>query len=258
MTPNQLNGLSVLVPRPYPMGISIAKKIDAIGGSAFQFPVIEILEPENFEQLDRLLKHLDQIDMLIFVSVSAVEGFANYLKQRNIVMPNETQVSVMGPTSAKRCKEVGLPVNFVPKKSTDTEGLLELLANRNLNSKQVVILRGQDGRGKLKIGLEQMGAQVEYVQCYRRIITTQSIGPLLKQFENEKINLILISSVSILESLIKLMGKKQIKKINSIPILTISARIQDACYKIGFKQVIVSEGVEESALLNAMIKLVNA
>ena len=247
-----LHGCSVLVPRPRPRGEAVARAIEACGGHAIVFPVIDIGEIRDCTGLDRCLDEIDSVDLLIFVSVPAVEGFVRRQQVRGAVLSRGTRVAAVGPGTLARSESSGLCVDFVPDRRMNSEGLLEALGDFDVNGKNVTIVRGQDGREFLGRELEKLGAQVQYVAAYTRSKTTHSISPVLEQWVANPIHCVLITSISILDALIEFLGEANAGLLEETPVVTISSRIARACRRNGIKEVFVAENTGETEVMEAI------
>ena len=256
MRTKSLNGLQVLITRPCPLGDDIAGAIEEHGGTAVKFPVIEISASDSFVALDALLRGIQGFDLLVFVSVATIEGFATRMEQQNIILPKALKIAAMGPKTARLGRDKGLNIDFIPEPSLDSEGLLVSLLDRErgmeLKNTRVAILRGQSGRELLKIELEKRGADVTFVQCYTRRITSGPIQPIVDIWSAGKIDVVLITSVSILDGLLELLGPQNAALLLDSPVVTISDRIRDQCTRHGIACVRVAGGVSNDCLIDTM------
>jgi uroporphyrinogen-III synthase len=253
MSRKPLNGLKVLVPRPW--GSTTATRIESLGGTAIQFPVIEISEPEDFSSLDESLRQLANVDLIILVSVPAATGFFRRLKQLKISVPQELKVAAIGPKTAALCECSGIEVDFVPDQRTDSEGLLDCMNGFDMTQKHAVIYRGQSGRELLKTGLEAQGAKVTYVESYRRNTTTESILPIVCQWSRGEIDVVLITSVSVLDSLVTLLGNRHLALLKGTTVVALSARLADQCVAAGIEEVLVSAHASDEGMMEKLLSV---
>ncbi len=258
MRNKSLGGLKVLITRPCPSGDAISRAIEEHGGTAIKFPVIEISTPDSFVALDALLHGIGDIDLLVFVSAAAIEGFVARKKQQNILLPEGLKIAAMGPETARHGRDEGLNIDFIPRQSADSEGLLVSLKDSesgiNLKESRVTILRGQSGRDLLKVELEKLGAEVTFVQCYTRRTTSRSIQPIMDRWSAGEIDVVMITSVSILDGLLKLLGPQNSALLTDSPVITISERIKYQCISRGITCVRVARGVSNHCLIDAMLE----
>ena len=254
-TQDSLHGLKVLVPRTHPQGEPISNLIKAHGGTAVLFPVIEITPPNNFTPLDDALTHLHEVDLMILVSVSAVQRLVERQRMLAITMPTKIKVAAVGAKTAARCESLGIKVDFVPTQRIDSEGLLACLGGFRLKGKQVIIFRGQSGRELLKTELQKQGAVVKYVTCYQIRTTSQSIQPIIEKWVCGNINAVLITSVSILESLVDLLGQPNIELLKKTTVITISHRIAHQCTQAGIDDVMVADSPSDQHVLQKLASM---
>ena len=256
MRDKSLSGLKVLITRPCPSGDAIARAIEKHGGTAIKFPVIKISAPYSFVALDALLHGIGDIDLLVFVSAAAIEGFVARKKQQNIVLPEGLKIAAMGPETARLGRDEGLNIDFTPRQSANSEGLLVSLRDSesgiDLKKSRVAILRGQSGRDLLKVELEKLGAEVTFVQCYTRRTTSRSIQPIIDIWSAGEIDVVLITSVSILDGLLKLLGPQNSALLTDSPVITISERIKDQCIRRGITCVRVAREVSNHCLIDTI------
>lgn len=251
-----LGGLSVLVLRPRPYGEALVHAIRAYGGQAIYFPAIEISPPLNFQPLDHCLSQLHHFDLLIFVSVAAVEGWVARRQQRvpRVPLPRALKIAAIGEKTAACCRAHALPVDFVPRRAT-SEDLFACLQAAPLDCPRIAILRGQDGRAWLLDALKQQASAVECVPCYHRQQTRQSAQPLIAQWRRDGIDVAIITSVSIFTSLRALLGAQHADLLHATTLIAFSARIKQHCQEVGATEVLVCAAQTETALLQAIAAL---
>ena len=254
--PESLNGLRVLITRPAPLAEDTAAAIEQCGGVAVQFPVIEIAAPDSFAAVDALLDNIRDFELLIFVSVAAMEAFVARMERRDIRLPGSLKIAAMGPKTAQPGRDKGLDIDFVPLTSLDSEGLLVALLDKEkgmqLNNTRVAILRGQSGRELLQAGLQKHGADVSLVPCYTRRVTSRPIQPIVARWSAGEIDVVLITSVSILDGLVELLGAKNIALLLDSAVVTISERIRQRCLQHGISRVRVAGGVSNDCLIDTL------
>ncbi len=238
--PAPLAGIGVLVTRPAGRGANLGARIEKLGGEAVAFPVINIAPPADEGALLAAVEGLGEIDLVIFVSVHAVNGVATLLRprlrQRSVRIPAGTRVAAVGPKTAAQCARAGIAVDFVARERIDSEGLLAELRGFDVAGKKVRIFRGQSGRETLKQGLEARGAGVRYVESYRREIADpppEPLQPLLKRWRAGQIHLVVVSSAAVLDALRTLLGPCNRGLLEETPVCAYSRRVAEYCRAAG-------------------------
>ena len=227
--------IGVFLTRPLPQSRRIAKKMEQLSVVPFIFPVLEIQQPNDIDGFHRSLQNLSHVSLLIFVSVAAVSAFAQGLKRLGLIMPRSLQVAVLGHRSAQECRAWGIEVSYLPSQTHDSEGLIRRLANGQWAGKQVVIYRGQEGRELLREQLLSWGANVHYVEAYRRSLTSASPSEVIDSWRLGKIQVVLVTSQSIVDGLFDLLGQANIDLVETTPVITISERIAKYCRSRGMR-----------------------
>jgi len=244
----------VLVTRPGGGGASLASLIEQHGGEAVAFAVIDIRPPADDPALQAALCQLAEVDLVIFVSVHAVDSVAGQLARRRLRIPHGTRVAAVGPKTAARCARAAIAVDFVPRARIDSQGLLGALRDFEAAGKRVLIFRGQSGRETLAEGLRARGATVRHIESYRRQITERPVAPLVERWRAGQIDAVVISSASVLDALTRLLGARHRDLLGATPVFAYSARVADYCRARGIRADIAAAAQpSDQAVVQAII-----
>jgi uroporphyrinogen-III synthase len=192
----------VLVTRPARQAASLAARIAAQGGRPIIFPAIVILPPVDSAALERAHQALPDYQFAIFVSANAVEYGAPDARR----WPATLIALAPGPGTAETLAGVGIANVHVPAERFDSEGLLALPELADVRGKRIVIFRGDGGRDLLGETLSARGAQVDYVECYRRAKPRTDAGGLEQAFTEGRIDAVTITSSAGLDNLWEIVG----------------------------------------------------
>ncbi len=110
----ELNQYRVLVTRPEEQAGHFLEMIEANNGTAINFPTIAIAASPLTEKAKQLLKNLSQINIVIFVSVNAVEYGLLALKSLKIKFPETLIVAAVGQATAEVLTAKKIQVDIVP------------------------------------------------------------------------------------------------------------------------------------------------
>jgi uroporphyrinogen-III synthase len=125
------------------------------------------------------------VDIAILTSSTAVKSTFELAKKHGQVEElsrglRQIQVIAIGPVTARTAEAEWIKVDTLPEKFT-SEGLVQLLAKKQIEGKQVVILRSDQGSDVLMKGLSGLGATVQEIEVYK--LTKVKTGrPLLDMF----------------------------------------------------------------------------
>lgn len=240
-TKSSLDGLKVLVTRPEHQAHSLCEMVDNAGGEAIAFPTINIIPTIIDEVAD-----LNKQDIIIFVSQNAVLYFDNKLKQ---MLAKDVLNIAVGASTAKCMQQHGFHAVCQASAPAGTESLLAMPELHYVKSKQVLIVRGQDGRELLAETLTERGAKIRYLEVYQRALPTPSKQSVQQAMLAE---CIIISSVNSLVNLCLLMGKENIKNTH---LIVVSNRIKQYAIEQGFKHIDVAEDASDNALMEQLTKM---
>jgi uroporphyrinogen-III synthase len=228
-----LAGVRVLVTRPRDQADNLACLIEARGGEAIRFPVIEIAEPQDPRALLTIIERLKDFALAIFISPNAVKRAMNLILARG-GLPETTRVACVGRGSARELKHFGIDKAIVPPGRFDSEALLELPELQQVAGKRIVIFRGDGGRELLGDTLRARGAEIEYAECYRRVRPDTDTTPLLRRWGRGEVDIVSVTSVDGLRNLFDMLGKDGQPQLIRTPIVVVSERMAQVCRELGF------------------------
>ncbi len=247
-----LEGVGVLVTRPRHQAASLSRMIEGEGGSAIRFPVLEIQDPEDSKNLTDAIESLEFYDWVIFVSVNAVNrGMEKILATRP--WPDTVRIAVIGRRSAEELEMLGYPPDLVPEEHFNSEALLELPQMHAVQNQRIAIFRGNCGREFLARQLRARGADVEYVEAYRRICPDTDASGLLQRWQTGDIHIAVVNSAESLRNLEKMLGPKGEQLLKSTPLLVVSERMLPLVEQAGFQQPpVLAANATDAAVLDAL------
>ncbi len=249
--PCDLGGLSVLVTRPAEQAAEFAEQVAAARGRPVTFPVLEILGPADKHAVRRQLADLAQVDLLIFVSANAVRYAFPQMPDH---IPLDLRIAAVGRATARALETVGLDPTLVPESRFDSEGLLALPALQDVAGWRILIVRGDGGRELLRQTLEARGAQVEYVEVYRRRIPQRNPANLIRNWDS-LVDVVTVTSGQILDNLFTLLGEEGAPLLQRTPLVVPGRRGAELAAARGCKRVIVARSAMDADMLAALCEL---
>lgn len=255
-----LHDINVLITRPGSQSGSLAQRVSAAGGRAVIYPLLTIVPlntPAALGYIEKQVRGLDELHMLIFVSTNAAREALPWLKKYWPELPPDLVLLAVGPASAAELKSLGVPVQTAAG-GVGSEDLLALETLQRVQGKRIAIVRGRGGRELLADTLRQRGAHVEYIELYERREPETPAEPLSQLLKRERINAITVTSSQILETLIRRLGGSgdgNIAEAGLIPLLVPSARVAQQAVAAGFTRVIDVAGADDETLLSGLIAL---
>lgn len=230
-----LTGRSVLVTRPVHQAAGLAEAIRAVGGEAVEFPALAV-EAVPVDALAAPLAQLADADLVIFISPNAVQfGMAAIGRLAPGVV-----VFAVGPGTARALAARG--IDAVAPDGQDSEALLALPALQRVAGKRVAIVRGVGGRPLLADTLAARGAEVVFLECYRRARPAADATALRARWQAGGIDAVTVTSAETLDNLAALLGEATWPLLRATPLFVPHEKIAESARRVGMTQVVATAG----------------
>jgi uroporphyrinogen-III synthase len=229
-----LRGRGILITRPREQAGALAALVQAQGGQAIVFPVIEIVELPPPQVLEGLV----EFDLAVFVSPTAVEKGLRLVPQ----WPAQVAVAAVGPGTRKALAARGIREVIAPRSGADSEALLCLPELRDVAGRRVLVFRGEGGREVIAAELTERGARVEYAECYRRVRPSADPQPVIEAWRRGEVHAVTAFSGEAVENLWALLDGAPL---GETPWFVPHARIAETARCRGAREVLVAGPAEE-------------
>jgi uroporphyrinogen III methyltransferase/synthase len=214
MNQKSLAGKRILITRAREQSGGFAAQLEKIGAEVIEFPIIEMVAPLHWGEVDRAIDQLKSYDWIIFTSANGVDFFWQRLAERRGPhhLPSSLKVCAIGPATARRLKEKGVSVHYIPEKFV-AESILEGFEKMSIQGKRILLARAKKARDILPKGLRKMGAKVDGVAVYRTVRPRGGSKKLRKLLAEGKIDVITFTSSSTVNHFAELLKKEDFKKL---------------------------------------------
>ena len=167
--------MRLIVTRPAAQAADWLLALRALGQEAVALPLIDISPAENPAPLHAAWAAVlgePALALVMFVSANAVQHFFA-LAPDGCGWPAGLRAAGPGPGTAAALIEAGVPPGQVVQppsdaETFDSESLWSLLSGEDWAARQVLVVRGEEGRDWLAETLRERGARVDFVAAYRR------------------------------------------------------------------------------------------
>ena len=239
-----------LVVRPEPQASSLSQALLAAGHQPVTSPLLSFVEGSELGRLTALLTPLCSEDYVIAVSVQAVNFTHTALQQQGITWPDAHYIAV-GEATGNAFAAVGVLNAAVPD-DPRSEGIIALPGLDELAGRRVVILRGDGGRHMIAPTLTDRGASVDYCEVYKREYSSDPQGELVKSWQSQGVDSIIITSGGLLSHIVQLATASAKDWLLSRLLIVPSIRVVLEAKELGFTQIINAEGASNQALIAAL------
>ncbi|NWG32140.1 MAG: uroporphyrinogen-III synthase [Rhodocyclaceae bacterium] len=247
MATGPLAGKNIVITRPAGQASHLAAALVALGAQPVLFPVLAIEDVADPTPILDAAIRLDDYDWAVFVSPNAVEkALAVILAER--AWPETVRVATVGKSSEQALAAHGITRVVAPQERFDSEALLALPEFAAVAGQRVIIFRGDGGRDLFGDTLRSRGATVDYVTCYRRVKPAQDPAPLLRLWQEGRLDAMTVTSSEGLRNLWEMVGKLGQGWLRNTPTFVPHARIAEQARALGLRHVILT-GPADAGLL---------
>ena len=240
-TNRPLAGRGIVITRPARQAAALADLIEARGGRAILFPVIEIRDVEDRGALDAIIDRLDDFDLAVFISPNAAAKGWEAVRARR-TFPQRLKIAAIGRASARKLHRMGASAVLAPKEGADSESLLELPELKAVAGKRIVVFRGAGGRELLRESLVARGASVEYAECYRRLRPEVDSGPLVRSWD--EVDGVVVTSSEGLRNFHDMLGIAGRERLARTPLFVPHPRIAATAGELHLEAIVTGPGDE--------------
>lgn len=164
-----LFGKRMLVTRAREQAGELSRLLLEHGAEPIECPVIAIVPPERWDEVDAAIAEVQAFQWLVFTSVNGIRPFMDRLTRqgRDARALAGIKLCCIGPRTAEELANYGLRADLVPDKF-QAEGLIEAM-KADMMGQRVLIARAAVAREVLPEQLRAAGAAVRVVVVYRTV-----------------------------------------------------------------------------------------
>jgi uroporphyrinogen-III synthase len=241
----------ILVTRPVHQSENLCQLIRKNNGIPICLPTIEIV-PLILEKIE-IEQTLTLTEWFIFTSTNAVQCYCSQLDDAKMRDLKKKSCLAIGKATAHALITAGLNVDLMPEHGYNSEALLDLAALQNVSAKNIVIIRGENGRETLAETLKNRGANVSYHNVYKRKIPQIDSSEILQQ----ELDFITITSGEAIQNFVKMLPEIQHDLLKKIPLIVVSERIQTIAKNLGFERIALAKMPSDDAILKIIMTIIN-
>lgn len=243
-----LTGRHIAITRPAGQASRLTRMIEAAGGKAISFPLLEIAPLQDYSAFEQLLDDVATQDWLIFISSNAVQHAMPRLRAKFTQWPAKLRCAAIGPVTAAELRQYGVTDILQPAQRFDSEALLALPEMQSVQGQRVMIVRGIGGRELIADTLRSRGAEVRFAECYRRINPQTDAGKLQRLWHNGQLDTIVVTSSEAMRHLLAMTGNGSAEWLRNIRICVNHARIAELPSRLGLHMQITTAPGDEAML----------
>jgi uroporphyrinogen III methyltransferase/synthase len=169
-----LFGQRIVVTRARDQAQALAQPLRERGADILEVPTIKLAEPSQREPLIEALAGLGCYEWIIFTSANGVAAFFDFFFRgfEDLRDLGAVRIAAVGPATAAKLKELHLKVDLMPKEYVAKDIAHALKAYESIENLRMLLVRAEVASPELPRLLEDLGAIVDDVPCYRTVAET--------------------------------------------------------------------------------------
>jgi uroporphyrinogen-III synthase len=242
----------VLVTRPAGQAAALCEQLAELGFEPRSEPMLELVPLEKLsDAASRCIAQLDRYDHIIFISGNAVRFGMSWIHPTWPKLPRGPKWFAIGEATAGQLEKHGVSaINGGPQMTS--ESLLKHHLLHCVDSRRVLIVKGEGGRVTLRDEMRLKGGKVDQLCCYRRRSPVLAMGELGAKLALWQPQLVLISSSEALENMLALLSLQENTKLAFVPLIVPSTRVAQIAIERGFTNVRSAANASDAAMLEAV------
>jgi uroporphyrinogen III methyltransferase/synthase len=166
-----LFGRRIVVTRTRAQAGQLARLLLERGADILEIPTIRILPPTARHEIADALLELNSYDWLVFTSPNGVSAFFELFFKvfddlRDI---GGVRLAAVGPATADKLRALHLRVDATPKEFAASKVAAAMAEQGSIENLKILLLRAEVANRELPRQLEEMGAIVDDIACYKTV-----------------------------------------------------------------------------------------
>jgi len=253
-----LFGKRIIITRAREQGSSFMAGLIGLGANCVEFPTIEIVPPESWEQMDRAILERRSYNWLLFTSVNGVKYFFDrlYGQGKDVRCLMDIRVCAIGPKTAEAVRNMGIIPDLVPDEYK-AEAVVEAFKSLNALDLRILLPSATKAREVIPKELRKMGAVIEVIHAYRTVMPEDKTDEVKSMLEAGDIDVITFTSSSTVTNFMNMFGAEteQVKSwLKDVDIASIGPITSDTARELGLNVNVEAMEYTIEGLTDAIVK----
>jgi uroporphyrinogen III methyltransferase/synthase len=170
-----LFGRRIVVTRTRAQASQLSQLLHERGADVLEIPTIRILPPDAKHEIADALLELNSYDWLVFTSPNGVSAFFELFFKvfEDLRDIGGVRIAAVGPATAEKLRALHLKVDAMPKEFLASKVAASMGEQGSIENLKVLLLRAEVANKELPKALEEMGAIVDDIACYKTVPETE-------------------------------------------------------------------------------------
>jgi uroporphyrinogen III methyltransferase/synthase len=247
----------IVVTRSREQSGTLADQLREYGADVLEVPTIKFDAPTRREDLVDALLELNSYDWLVFTSPNGVTHFFEYFFRQFHDMRDigGARIAAVGPSTANKLKDLHLQVDLMPEEATGSKIAEEFAAFETIENLKICLLRAEVANRDLPEALEEMGAIVDDIACYKTSPEIEDLTGAAADLEKSGADWVLFTSGSTVEQFHRRFDLSALsKKFPDLSIASIGPETSKTIRALGLKPRIEAKEHTSEGLVQALLR----
>jgi uroporphyrinogen III methyltransferase / synthase len=197
-----LFGKRIVVTRTRKQASQLSHRLTELGADVLEIPTIKTGPPTNLKSLADAILGLNSYNWIVFTSPNGVDAFFDiFFKGFDDLRDlGGARLAAVGPATAQKLKDLHLRVDVMPEKYLTSAVTDALCAFESLENLSILLARAEVANPDLPKALEERGAIVDDVACYKTEPETEDVTGAAAALREDGADWITFTSSSTVEN----------------------------------------------------------
>jgi uroporphyrinogen III methyltransferase/synthase len=247
-----LFGHRVLITRQYNEKYD---RLQELGAEVIELPTIEIVPPDNYDDLDRCIRSINVYHWLVFTSANAVKFFFKRYRELDLDIRDIKGLNIccIGQATAKEARVYGVKIDLIPEEF-NAEGLVDNF--QNPKDLRFLLPRAEIARELFPEKIRELGGSIDAPIAYRTIapLSVAKVKRLKRFLKEGRITVATFTSAQTFHNFRDVVGEDFKELLHNVAIAAIGPVTAKAIEKTGLQARIVPKDATIEAMVDAIIE----
>jgi len=197
-----LFGQRIVATRTRDQASQLSRQLRELGADVLEIPTIKIIPPKSQAGLAEALDGLNAYDWFVFTSPNGVASFFEsfFQKFQDLRDIGGVRIAAVGPATATKLRALHLQVDLMPEEYVATKIVDALAEYESIENLRILLLRAEVASPELPKLLEDKGAIVDDIACYRTVPETEDVTGAAARLREDGADWVTFTSSSTVEN----------------------------------------------------------
>jgi uroporphyrinogen-III synthase len=248
-----LEGRTILVTRPGATADEFIERLRAAGAEVLHVPLVEIADPDSWEECDHAIMGLHTYDGILFTSRNAVTKFVGRTRlhgEKAFLLLAARAIYAVGEKTAEALEAEGLSITATPDISS-AEDLAQSLSTEAVADRHFLFPKSDIARDVLPNVLRHHGAIVDEVVVYRTVAPQQAdLDAVRHALLNGRIHVVTFFSPSSVRNFVQMLGHRCLE---NVPVAVLGPTTEAAAHSMGISVTLRPEAATSASFVESLI-----